>query len=54
MSYCTVRGVGRFPPLPEAEVTSLKEFLSQLAVPQYVTSKIKFENLWKQCVESVG
>ena len=54
MSFCTFRGIGSCHALPEVEVAEMKAFLYKVCVPKYVTSKVEFECLYKECVESVG
>lgn len=54
MSFCTFRGLGSFHALPEKEVANMKAFLLKLCVPQYVSSRVEFECLYKKCIESVG
>ena len=54
MSYCTYKGVGKYPALADKEVLRLKSFLRQLSIPWIVTSSIEFEAVYKTCVESIG
>ena len=54
MSYCTFRGVGSLPALPETKVDEMKAFLLKLALPHFVNSRVEFEDIWKWCVESIG
>lgn len=54
MSYCTYKGVGSYPALPDSEVKQLKTFLRTLCIPQIVTSGVEFEEMYKDCVEAVG
>ena len=51
MAVCTVRGLGNFHGLPETE---LKQYLMSLCVPRLLTSRIEFEQTWKNCIESIG
>ena len=54
MSYCTYKGVGSLPALPDTEVNKLKAFLHTLCIPQIVTSNVEFEGIYRACVEAVG
>ena len=54
MAACTVRGLGKFHALPKFELKQLKQFLSTLCVPRLLTTQIEFEQIWKNCVESIG
>ena len=54
MSYCTYKGVGSLPALPDTEVNKLKAFLRTLCIPQIVTSNVEFEGIYRACVEAVG
>ena len=54
MSFCTFKGIGSYPALPEAEVEKMKRYLNTLCVPNLVTSKVEFEEIYKGCVDAVG
>lgn len=54
MYRCTVRGIGEFEALPQEKLMQLKAFVKALAVPRCVSSKVEFENLWKDCTYSIG
>ena len=54
MIQCTVRGVGSHHALPKAELTKLKKFLFDIALPRLVDRRVQFEEVWKNCVKSIG
>ena len=54
MSFCTFKGIGFCPALPEAEVKKLKSYLNTLCVPNLVTSKVEFEEIFKGCIDAIG
>jgi len=54
MASCTVKGVGDMPTLPKTELDKMKAFLQKLTLPQFVSSTVEFENLWRSCVESIN
>jgi len=54
MSFCTFKGIGSYPALPEAEVKKLKSYLNTLCVPNLVTSKVEFEEIFKGCIDAIG
>lgn len=54
MSYCTFRGIGSCPGLPEDDIKRMKTFLKSICVPRIVNSTVEFEAIYKTCVESIG
>ena len=54
MYRCTVRGVGELEALSQDKLHKLKAFMKALAVPCFVSSRVEFENIWKDCTESIG
>ena len=54
MSYCTFRGIGRFPGLPEGDIKRMKAFLKSICIPRIVGSTVDFEAIYKSCAESIG
>ena len=53
MSYCTFKGIGNLPDLPEEETKKLKKLLHEICVPCMVTSTVDFEKIYKNCLEAV-
>ena len=54
MIQCTVRGVGSHHALPKAELTKLKKFLFDIALPRLVDRRVQFEEVWKNYVKLIG
>ena len=54
MKHCTVKGNSGFYALPEEELASLKKYILKLALPRYVSNRYEFEQLWKECTNSIG
>ena len=54
MKHCTVKGNSGFYALPEEELASLKKYIFKLALPRYVSNRYEFEQLWKECTNSIG
>lgn len=54
MKRCTVRGTGKLHALLPNELANMKEFLKKLEMPSITSSFVEFENLWKNCTESIG
>lgn len=54
MVLCTVKGTGKFHALPESVMKEFKLFLLELSVPRCVPTRLEFEVVWKDCLESIG